>query len=86
MKTTIEVPDELYQRVESEAAQRGVKLRDLVEEGLRLVLGASHEANRTTSLADLTRRARGMIDSGVPDLASNPEYLSGFGGDDCGHR
>jgi len=25
--------------------------------------------------------ARGVIDSGIPDLASNPEHLKGFGRD-----
>ena len=40
MKTTVEVPDELYRRAKAEAALRGRKLRDLVEEGLRLVLEA----------------------------------------------
>jgi hypothetical protein len=25
------------------------------------------------------KRARGKIDSGIPDLASNPRHLSGFG-------
>jgi len=34
MKTTIEVPDDLYRRVKSEAALRGLKVRDLVEKGL----------------------------------------------------
>ena len=29
------------------------------------------------------RDARGIVDSGVPDLASNPEHLVGFG-DDAG--
>ena len=38
MKTTIEVSDELYRRAKSEAALRGRKVKDLVEEGLRLVL------------------------------------------------
>jgi hypothetical protein len=38
MKTTIEVPDELYRRAEAEAAARGRKLEDLIEKGLRLVL------------------------------------------------
>ena len=38
MKTTVEVPDELYRRAKAEAALRGRKLKDLVEEGLRLVL------------------------------------------------
>ena len=36
MKTAIEVPDDLYRRAKAEAALRGRKLKDLVEEGLRL--------------------------------------------------
>jgi hypothetical protein len=86
MKTTVEVPDELYRRAKAEAALRGRKLRDLFEEGLRLVLDAQRKTRRDPSLAGLTKRARGMIDSGVPDLASNPEHLAGFGRDDRSHR
>jgi hypothetical protein len=84
MKTTFEVPDELYRRAKTEAALRGCKLRDLVEEGLRLVLEAPRKRRRRSSLAELTKRAGGMIDSGVSDLASNPEHLAGFGRDDRG--
>lgn len=86
MKTTVEVPDELYRRAKAEAALRGRKLRDLVEEGLRLVLEAPPKTDRSSSLAGLTKRARGMIDSGVSDLASNPRHLAGFGRDDRRHR
>jgi len=86
MKTTIEVPDELYRRAKAEAALRGRKLRDLFEEGLRLVLEAPRKPRHHPSLAELTEDARGMIDSGVPDLASNPRHLFGFGRDDRGHR
>ena len=86
MKTTVEVPDELYRRAKAEAALRGRKLRDLVEEGLRLVLEAPRKTRRRRSLAGLTRRARGMINSGVPDLATNPKHLAGFGRDDRSHR
>lgn len=86
MKTTVEVPDDLYRRAKAEAALRGRKLRDLIEEGLRLVLDAPRKARRDPSLAGLTKRARGVIDSGVPDLASNPEHLAGFGRDDRRHR
>ena len=86
MKTTVEVPDELYRRAKAEAALRGRKLRDLVEEGLRLVLEAPHKTGQRPSLAKLTKRARGMIDSGISDLASNPKHLSGFGRNDRGHR
>lgn len=85
MKTTVEVPDELYRQAKAEAALRGRKLRDLVEEGLRLVLEAPHETPRPT-LAGLTKHVSGIIDSGVPDLASNPEHLAGFGRNDRRHR
>ena len=85
MKTTIEVPDELYRRAKAEAALRGRKLRDLVEEGLRLVLDAP-PGTRRPSLARLTKRARGIVDSGVPDLGSNPKHLAGFGRDAGRHR
>lgn len=86
MKTTIEVPDELYRRAKAEAALRGRKLRDLVEEGLRLVLEAPQKTRRPPSLVGLTKRARGLIDSGVPDLASNPRHLAGFGRNGLGDR
>ena len=86
MKTTVEVPDELYRLAKAEAALRGRKLRDLVEEGLRLVIEAPGKTRRRPSLAELTKRARGMINSGVPDLATNPKHLAGFGRDDRSHR
>jgi hypothetical protein len=38
MKTTVEVSDDLYRRAKAEAALRGRKIKDQVEEGLRLVL------------------------------------------------
>ena len=86
MKTTVEVPDDLYRRAKAEAALRGRKLRDLIEEGLRLVLEAPRKTRRRPSLAGLMKHARAAIDSGVPDLASNPEHLAGFGRDDRRHR
>jgi hypothetical protein len=84
MKTTVEVPDDLYRRAKAEAALRGRKLKDLIEEGLRLVLEAPRKTRRNPTLAELIRPAQGLIDSGVSDLASNPEHLKGFGGD-AGH-
>ena len=86
MKTTVEVPDELYRRAKAEAALRGRRLRDLVEEGLRLALEAPRKTRRQPSLTRLTRRACGMIDSGVSDLASNPKHLAGFGRNGRGNR
>ncbi len=79
MKTTIEVSDALYRRAKSEAALRGRKVKDLVEEGLRLVLETPRRSRRRRSLAELMRHARGTVDSGVTDLASNPKHLKDFG-------
>jgi len=81
MKTTVEVPDDLYRRAKAMAALRGRKLKDLIEEGLRLVLEAPAKTRRQRNLAELMRRARGAIDSRLPDLASNPRHLAGFGRD-----
>ena len=79
MKITVEVSDRLYRRAEAEAALRGRKLRDLIEEGLRLVLDAPRGGRRRPSLAKLMKGARGAVDSQIPDLASNPEHLAGLG-------
>jgi hypothetical protein len=86
VKTTIEVPDELYRRAKAEAALRGRKLKDLIEEGLRLVLDKPRSEPRRPSLAELMEDARGVVDSGVPDLATNPRHLADFGRDKRRHR
>lgn len=85
MKTTIEVPDHLYRQAKAEAALRGRKLKDLVEEGLRRVL-QSPANSRSPSLADLMKSARGAIASGAPDLGSNAAHMSGFGRNARRHR
>lgn len=79
MKTTVELPEELSRRAKAEAALRGRKLKDLVEEGLRLVLQTPQDERRRPSLERLMKPARGVVNSGVPDLASNPKHLKGFG-------
>lgn len=38
MKTTVDIPDKLFREAKSVAALRGSKLKDLVADGLRLVL------------------------------------------------
>jgi hypothetical protein len=38
MKTTLELPDELYRRVKTKAATENKKIRDLVSEGLELLM------------------------------------------------
>ena len=70
MKTTVEISDELYRKAKAEAALRGRKLKDLVAEGLRLVLETPRETPGRRSLAALMKSARGTVDSGVSDLAT----------------
>lgn len=79
MKTTVELSEELFRRAKSEAALRGRKFKDLIEEGLRLVLRTPRKERARPSLAKLMKSARGVVDSGVPDLASNAKHLKGFG-------
>ena len=79
MKTTVELSDDVYRRAKAEAALRGCKLDYLIEKGLRLVLETSRKTRRKPRLAALLKRARGMIDSGASDLASNPDHLAGIG-------
>ena len=81
MKTTVQLPDDLARQIKAEAALRGRKLKDLVEEGLRLVLESPRDARTGVrpTLHDLMKDSCGVFDSGVPDLASNPKRLKGFG-------
>ena len=57
MKTTLEIPDELYRRAKVQAAQENRKMKDLVSEGLSLVLGLSKQSS--------TRRPRRMTKAPV---------------------
>ena len=87
MKTTIEVPDELYRRAKAAAALQGRRLKDLVEDGLRQVLEGPPARRRRASLSGLMKKARGTVASGVSDLGSNPTHLAGFGRSNAGrHR
>ena len=42
MKTTVEIPDDLFRQAKAQAALRGIRLRELVE--LWLASGACHTA------------------------------------------
>jgi len=92
MRTTVDIPDELFRRAKSEAALRGRKLKDLVEEGLRLVLHAQHPAPekpaaektppvkpRPGSLHEKGQDFCGIIKEGPSDLSTNKKYFDGFG-------
>jgi len=57
MKTTLEIPDELYRQAKVRAAQENRKMKDLVSDGLRLVLGLAGDSAR--------RQARRMKEAPV---------------------
>ena len=59
MKTTVDLSDDLYRRAKSEAASRGRKLKDLIEEGLRLALETRSSPSKCNSLAGLVKNACG---------------------------
>jgi hypothetical protein len=79
LKITIELSDDLYRRAEAEAALRGRKLDDLIQEGLQLVVANPRQAPTQASLAEVMKKAHGIMSSGVPDLGSNPDHLKDFG-------
>lgn len=81
VKTTVDLSDDLYRRAKVAAALRGLKFKELVEEGLRRVLDAPEAERAPPRLDDLMKDACGIVDSGVPDLASDPRHLTGFGRD-----
>ena len=76
MRTTVDLPDDLFRRAKALAALRGVKFKDLIEEGLLRVL----ESQESTAY-DLMKEACGVMASGVDDLATNPKHLQEFGRD-----
>jgi len=91
MRTTVDIPDELFRRAKSQAALQGRKLKDLVEAGLRLVVdGAGNEGKapdrrqpvkRPTpgSLHERMQDLCGIIEDGPPDLSTNSKYFDEFG-------
>jgi hypothetical protein len=89
MRTTIDIPDELFRRVKSEAALRGSKLKDLVEEGLRAVVDKTPPGNQPEAAAkpepkkvtahDLLKDLCGIYKDGPPDLSTNKKYFDDFG-------
>jgi hypothetical protein len=91
VKTTVELPDDLARRIKAEAALRGRNLKDLIADGVRLVLetppaAAAPAKKRAPPTAyDLMKSGRGIVDSGIGDRATNPKHMKGFGRGSRGH-
>jgi hypothetical protein len=84
MRTTVDLPDELYREAKAEAALRGRKFKDLVEEGLRRLLRAPEPEPASTaspgpSVHDLMLDCCGIAQDAPADYATNPKYMEDFG-------
>jgi hypothetical protein len=82
MRTTIDLPEALYRQAKAEAALRGRKLRDLIEEGLRQVLASravTTSASPAPSVDHLMQDCRGIVADAPVDYATNPKYMENFG-------
>ena len=86
MRTTIDLPDELFRRAKSEAALRGRKLKDLIEEGLRTVIDNPQPEEtfnvsppKKPSMHDLAKDLIFKDVDSPPDMSTNPKYFEGFG-------
>jgi len=51
MKTTLYIQDDLFREAKVKAAQEGIRIKDLIEEGLRVVLSGKHPFKRARRVA-----------------------------------
>lgn len=58
MKTTLDIPNELYRQAKATAAMEGIRMKDLVGEGLRLALEARGHVSKVLSPLEVMREVR----------------------------
>ena len=89
MKATIEIPDDLYHKIEAKSALEGRPIRDIAIELFGAWVSESRppeDEQLSVSVGVLMADLCGSIDSGVSDLSTNPTYLEGLGrGPACDH-
>lgn len=85
MKATIEIPDELYRKLEAKSASQGRPIQEVAVELFDEWVRESprHELHEP-SVGDLMADLCGSVDSGVTDLSTNPAYLEGLGREGLG--
>lgn len=74
---TIKIPEELKLKVEAMARLSGLSVSAVVRESL--VKAAGEAGSGKLSLYDRTMDLCGSGESGIADLATNPDHLRGFG-------
>jgi hypothetical protein len=87
MKATIEIPDELYRKLEAKSASQGRPIQEVAIELLdEWVRESPRPGSDEPSAGELMSDLCGSIDSGVTDLSTNPAYLEGLGRGSARHR
>ena len=66
MKTTLEIPDELFRQAKAKAAMEGRKLKDVVADGLRLAVKEPPRPKKHHVKFPLIR-AKGKRKLGIPE-------------------
>ena len=82
MKATIEIPDELYQKVKVKSALEGRPVREVAIALFRSWVDKQPTVGGSEASAyELMKNGCGIVDSGIGDLATNPDHMEGFGRD-----
>jgi hypothetical protein len=81
---TIELPDELAERLAAASEHRQTPPSQIVQEALDKVLPLKLQETPAPptgegSLYDRMKDLIGCVDSGVTDLSTNPKHMEGFG-------
>lgn len=84
MKTTLELPDDLFRRAKAAAALQGRSLKEFIAAGLRKELGEGSDGNSEREKLSLHDRMKDVCGIGphveLPeDFLTNPKYMDGFG-------
>lgn len=64
MKTTVELPDDLFREAKAYAAGHGITLREVFERGVQSVVRDSAPRSRRFRLKTVTTKGRGIAGSG----------------------
>lgn len=76
---SVKLPKTLADQLEKQAELRGISKSALLRESLARELSKEAKQDETLSVFDLVRDDLGCLRSGLHDLSTNPEHLSGFG-------
>jgi hypothetical protein len=80
MKATLDIPDDLYRKVEAKSAMEGRPTQDVAIELFGdWVRKPSPSSDDEPSVGELMADLCGAIESGVTDLSTNPADLEGLG-------